>query len=98
MWAGTVAILAAQRVASPTMADAKGESRVDEVVFDTVIVDEAARANPLDLMIPLIHASRRIVFVGVRRAIHRAAGQLPLTLNCICDSRAHRDSRSGGEH
>ncbi|WP_164842729.1 DEAD/DEAH box helicase [Actinoplanes solisilvae] len=53
-----------QQVASPTMADAKGESRVDEVVFDTVIVDEAARANPLDLMIPLIHASRRIVFVG----------------------------------
>lgn len=53
-----------QQVASPSMADAKGLSRIDEVVFDTVIVDEAARANPLDLMIPLIHAGRRIVIVG----------------------------------
>ncbi|MGY4744255.1 DEAD/DEAH box helicase [Streptomyces sp. ATMOS53] len=53
-----------QQVSSPAMADAKGESRVDDLVFDTVIVDEAARANPLDLMIPLIHAGRRIVLVG----------------------------------
>ncbi|MEV0328961.1 AAA domain-containing protein [Micromonospora echinospora] len=52
-----------QQVSSPSMADAK-QTRVDDVVFDTVIVDEAARANPLDLMIPLIHAGRRIVLVG----------------------------------
>jgi hypothetical protein len=32
-------------------------------IFDTVIVDEAARANPLDLLIPLVVA-RRIVLVG----------------------------------
>jgi superfamily I DNA and/or RNA helicase len=32
--------------------------------FDTVIVDEAARANPLDLFIPMALASRRIVLVG----------------------------------
>ncbi|MFJ6320814.1 DEAD/DEAH box helicase [Streptomyces griseus] len=53
-----------QQVSSPAMAEAKGESYVDDLVFDTVIVDEAARANPLDLMIPLIHAGRRIVLVG----------------------------------
>lgn len=53
-----------QQVSSPAMADAKGEDRVDNIVFDTVIVDEAARANPLDLMIPLIHAGLRIVLVG----------------------------------
>lgn len=33
-------------------------------VFDSVIVDEAARANPLDLLIPLAQARRRIVLVG----------------------------------
>ncbi|MEU6787004.1 AAA domain-containing protein [Nonomuraea angiospora] len=53
-----------QQASSRSMADAKQSSRIDEVVFDTVIVDEAARANPLDLMIPLIHAGRRIVLVG----------------------------------
>ncbi|WP_316739088.1 AAA domain-containing protein [Streptomyces sp. MK7] len=40
--------------------DAEGE----DVLFDTVIVDEAARANPLDLLIPLTKATRRIVLVG----------------------------------
>ncbi|MET9244955.1 AAA domain-containing protein [Nonomuraea sp. NPDC003709] len=33
-------------------------------VFESVIVDEAARANPLDLLIPLAQARRRIVLVG----------------------------------
>ncbi|WP_439680918.1 DEAD/DEAH box helicase [Embleya sp. MST-111070] len=32
--------------------------------FDAVIVDEAARANPLDLLIPLAQARRRIILVG----------------------------------
>jgi superfamily I DNA and/or RNA helicase len=36
----------------------------NELVFDTVIVDEAARANPLDLFIPMSLAKRRIVLVG----------------------------------
>lgn len=53
-----------QQVSSPAMCEAKSETNVDDVVFDTVIVDEAARANPLDLMIPLIHAGRRIILVG----------------------------------
>ena len=35
-----------------------------ERLFDTVIVDEAARANPLDLLIPLTLASRRVILVG----------------------------------
>jgi hypothetical protein len=53
-----------QQAASPAVASAKQEARVEEVVFDTVIIDEAARANPLDLMIPLIHAGKRIILVG----------------------------------
>ena len=37
--------------------------------FDTVIVDEAARANPLDLNIPLTSAKRRVVLVGDHRQL-----------------------------
>lgn len=37
--------------------------------FDSVIVDEAARANPLDLIIPLTSAKRRIVLVGDHRQL-----------------------------
>ncbi|MFB4319785.1 DEAD/DEAH box helicase [Actinomadura sp. 21ATH] len=53
-----------QQAASPSVAGAKQEERIEDVVFDTVIIDEAARANPLDLMIPLIHAGKRIILVG----------------------------------
>jgi hypothetical protein len=38
-------------------------------VFDTVIVDEAARANPLDLMIPLACARTRIILVGDQKQL-----------------------------
>lgn len=37
--------------------------------FDTVIVDEAARASPLDLMVPLSLAKERIVLVGDHRQL-----------------------------
>jgi superfamily I DNA and/or RNA helicase len=37
--------------------------------YDTVVVDEAARANPLDLFVPLAQASRRIVLVGDHRQL-----------------------------
>lgn len=39
------------------------------VTFDTVIVDEAARANPLDLQIPMALASQRIALVGDHRQL-----------------------------
>lgn len=42
------------------------ESRIE---FETVIVDEAARSNPLDLLIPMTHAGRRIVLVGDHRQL-----------------------------
>ena len=44
-------------------------SKVQTVPFDTVIVDEAARANPLDLMVPLSLAKQRIVLVGDHRQL-----------------------------
>lgn len=61
------AVLAAtcQQSASKAMALEKDTG----VEFETVIVDEAARANPLDLMIPLAQARRRIVLVGDQRQL-----------------------------
>jgi hypothetical protein len=37
--------------------------------FENVVVDEAARANPLDLFIPLSLAKRRVVLVGDHRQL-----------------------------
>lgn len=37
--------------------------------FETVIVDEAARVNPLDLFIPMSMARRRVVLVGDHRQL-----------------------------
>jgi superfamily I DNA and/or RNA helicase len=48
---------------------ALGSGGVASVVFDTVIIDEAARANPLDLMIPMAMASKRIILVGDHRQL-----------------------------
>lgn len=47
------------------MSQAKGE----DTVFTNVIVDEAARANPLDLFIPMSRAERRIILVGDHRQL-----------------------------
>lgn len=61
------AVLAAtcqQAVSKPVF-----ELKDDGLVFTTVIVDEAARANPLDLMIPMARAERRIVLVGDHRQL-----------------------------
>ncbi|MEU6431138.1 AAA domain-containing protein [Microbispora sp. NPDC046973] len=53
-----------QQAASKKVVEAKQVGTDEDVVFDTVIIDEAARANPLDLMIPMALAARRIVLVG----------------------------------
>lgn len=45
------------------------ERKEDKDPYDTVIVDEAARANPLDLFIPMAQAGRRIVLVGDHRQL-----------------------------
>ena len=55
-----------QQSASRPMADAR---LGDDTVFRTVIVDEAARSNPLDLLIPMALAERRIVLVGDHRQL-----------------------------
>lgn len=60
-----------QQAAGQQMADLKSVSGFDssEIEFETVIVDEAARANPLDLFVPMAMAKRRIVLVGDDRQL-----------------------------
>ncbi|MGI2092799.1 DEAD/DEAH box helicase [Shewanella oncorhynchi] len=53
-----------QQSASNSMADLKIIENRSSVVFNTIIVDEAARANPLDLFIPMSMGEKRIILVG----------------------------------
>ena len=48
---------------------AKNLQKNDHPVYETVIIDEAARVNPGDLMIPMSQASRRIILVGDHRQL-----------------------------
>jgi hypothetical protein len=60
-----------QQAAGRQMANLKSVAGLDssEIEFDTVVVDEAARANPLDLFVPMAMARRRIVLVGDDRQL-----------------------------
>lgn len=60
-----------QQAAGNKMASLKAVAGLDssEIDFDTVIVDEAARANPLDLFIPMSMAKRRVILVGDDRQL-----------------------------
>lgn len=55
--------------------------------FPTVVVDEAARANPLDLLIPMVQAGERIILVGDHR-------QLPQLVDETLRYRVGEQSRS----
>jgi hypothetical protein len=47
----------------------KVQSDGDMVTYDTVIVDEAARTSPRDLLIPMSQAKKRIILVGDHRQL-----------------------------
>lgn len=49
--------------------DAKTKSKEDTVKYDTVIIDEAARTSPRDLLIPMSRAAKRIILVGDHRQL-----------------------------
>ncbi|MBT3328208.1 MAG: AAA family ATPase, partial [Gemmatimonadales bacterium] len=57
-----------QQAAGREMRQVRGIDQ-GQSTFPSVIVDEAARANPLDLFIPLSMASRRVVLVGDHRQL-----------------------------
>jgi hypothetical protein len=52
--------------------------------FPVVIVDEAARANPLDLLIPMVQAGERIILVGDHR-------QLPQLIDDVIQQRVSEE-------
>jgi len=71
-----------QQAVSFQMSLQKGE----QTIFANVIVDEAARANPLDLFIPMALAERRIILVGDHRQLPHilepdVEGQLELSVS-----------------
>lgn len=53
-----------QQAASKVVADVK-----PTLDYDTVLIDEAARSNPLDLFIPMAQARRRVILVGDHRQL-----------------------------
>ncbi|ACN14586.1 hypothetical protein HRM2_14770 [Desulforapulum autotrophicum HRM2] len=63
-----------QGAASNRITDLKQVEHQSSISFDTVVVDEAARANPLDLMVPMAMAKRRIVLVGDHRQLPHIVG------------------------
>ncbi|ELN4703286.1 hypothetical protein RZ740_004806, partial [Escherichia coli] len=60
-----------QQAAGRQMASLKSVAGLDssDIEFDTVVIDEAARANPLDLFVPMSMARRRIILVGDDRQL-----------------------------
>lgn len=58
-----------QQAAGRPMMAVKDVEHQNSVSFNSVIVDEAARANPLDLLIPMSMAKQRIVLVGDHRQL-----------------------------
>jgi hypothetical protein len=58
-----------QQAASSPMMSIKNVEASNSINFNSVIVDEAARANPLDLLIPMSMGRRRIILVGDHRQL-----------------------------
>jgi hypothetical protein len=61
-----------QQSAGKAMSNLKDLSDLEAsegIEFDTVVIDEAARANPLDLFVPMAMARRRIILVGDHRQL-----------------------------
>lgn len=65
---------------------------MNDIEFDTVVIDEAARANPLDLFVPMAMARRRIILVGDHRQLpHLVQRELEdelITRQCLTEAQA----------
>ena len=59
----------AQQSEGKEIRNAKNVGWGQHPTYDTVIIDEAARVNPGDLMIPMTQAERRIILVGDHRQL-----------------------------
>lgn len=56
-----------QQSVGRAIADSRGADK--DLWFENVVVDEAARANPLDLFIPISLGKRRVILVGDHRQL-----------------------------
>lgn len=56
-----------QQAVGHAVSSTKGEH--EPLAFENVVVDEAARANPLDLFIPMSLGKRRVILVGDHRQL-----------------------------
>jgi len=63
-----------QQAVGKPIRKAKATAKGQMIKFDTIIVDEAARTSPRDLLIPMAQAEKRIILVGDHR-------QLPHLIN-----------------
>lgn len=79
-----------QQSAGTAMRNIRGIS-TGTAAFESIIVDEAARAHPLDLFIPLSMAQRRAILVGDHR-------QLPHLLEPDVESEIAGDIKDGEVH
>jgi hypothetical protein len=66
---GYTAVWASTCQGSATLFVGDLSSNQTAIPFPIVIVDEAARANPLDLLIPMVQAGERIILVGDHRQL-----------------------------
>ncbi len=67
----------------------------NEDAFENVIVDEAARANPLDLFIALTKGKRRIILVGDHRQLpHLLEPQVEMELMDIVTEKLSQEAKS----
>lgn len=71
---GYAAVVAATCQGAGALA-ARPEATDHNLAFNTVIIDEAARANPLDLQIPMSIASQRVILVGDQRQLPHIVDQ-----------------------
>lgn len=46
-----------------------GSREVNDLKYENVILEEAARSNPLDLLIPMVRATERIIMVGDQKQL-----------------------------
>ena len=58
-----------QQAAGSDIRRAKTKFKEETVKYDTVIIDEAARVSPRDLLIPMSQAEKRIILVGDHRQL-----------------------------
>jgi superfamily I DNA and/or RNA helicase len=95
----TVYAATCQQAASYRLADAKKGGSLE---YDSVLVDEAARCNPLDLFVPMAQARRRIILVGDHRQLPHIVDtsiqrELDLDLSADGESAAHKLAQAIGQ-